>query len=57
MERKRHGPPGSIQAFRGVGFTGCGKSVLFCHSERCEESLFDLSPMKERFLGDKHASE
>jgi iron complex transport system substrate-binding protein len=28
-------------------FTGCGKSNLFCHSERSEESLFDLSPRKE----------
>ena len=24
--------------------TGCGKSSLFCHSERSEESLFDLTP-------------
>ena len=31
----------------GAGFTGCGKSDLFCHSERSEESLFDLSPRKE----------
>jgi hypothetical protein len=30
------------------GFTGCGKNVLFCHSERSEESLFDLSLRKER---------
>jgi uncharacterized protein len=30
-----------------TGFTGCGKSDLFCHSERSEESLFDPSPRKE----------
>ena len=30
------------------GYTGCGKSNLFCHSERSEESLFGLSPRKER---------
>ena len=29
--------------FSGTGFTGCGKSSLFCHSERSEESLFDLT--------------
>src|ERR1700674_1998005 len=28
--------------------TGCGKSSLFCHSERSEESLFDLTPRNER---------
>jgi len=28
--------------------SGCGKGSLFCHSERREESLFDLSPRKER---------
>src|ERR1700688_750436 len=27
---------------------GCGKSSQFCHSERSEESLFDLRPRKER---------
>jgi hypothetical protein len=31
----------------GTGFTGCEKSDFFCHSERSEESLFDLSPRKE----------
>jgi hypothetical protein len=37
--------------FGGTGFTGCGKSGLFCHSERSEESLRGLSPRKkERFL-------
>jgi hypothetical protein len=30
-----------------TGFTGCGKKALFCHSERSEESLFDLSIRKE----------
>jgi hypothetical protein len=28
--------------------TGCGKSNLFCHSERSEESLLGLSLTKER---------
>jgi len=28
-------------------FTGYGKNVLFCHSERSEESLFDLSVREE----------
>jgi putative membrane protein insertion efficiency factor len=28
-------------------FVDCGKSDLFCHSERSEESLFDLNPIKE----------
>jgi len=27
-----------------AGFPGCGRSSLFCHSERSEESLFDLTP-------------
>ena len=32
------------------GFTGRGKSSLFCHSEQSEESLFDLThEKKERF--------
>jgi hypothetical protein len=39
------------------GLTGCGKSNLFCHSERSEESLFDLNAGKERFLGAQRASE
>jgi hypothetical protein len=29
---------------------------LICHSERSEESLFDLQ-FTERFFGEKHASE
>jgi hypothetical protein len=33
------------------------KKYLFYHSERCEESLFDLNPGKERFLGAQRASE
>jgi hypothetical protein len=33
--------------FGGAGFTGCGKSGLFCHSERSEESLFDLTGERE----------
>jgi hypothetical protein len=32
------------------GFTGCGKSRFWCHSERSEESLFDLSPMHREIL-------
>jgi hypothetical protein len=28
----------------------CGKSNIFCHSERSEESLFGLNAGKERFL-------
>ena len=31
-----------------TGFTGCGKSNLFCHSERSEESLLGLSLTKVR---------
>ena len=30
-----------------TGSTGCGKSDLFCHSERSEESLFDLRSKRE----------
>jgi hypothetical protein len=41
----------------GRGFTGRGKSGLFCHSERSEESLFDLNPGKEKFLGTQRVSE
>jgi hypothetical protein len=37
--------------------TGCGKSNLFCHFERSEESLFNLIAGKERFLGAQRASE
>jgi hypothetical protein len=33
--------------FSGTDFAGCGKNDLFCHSERSEESLFDLSIRKE----------
>jgi|SRR5665213_2376596 len=33
------------------------KVFYFVIPRRSEESLFDLSPMKERFLGEKHASE
>jgi len=36
---------------------GCGKSNLFCLSERSEESLFDLNAVKEKFLGAQYASE
>jgi len=35
----------------------CGKSFLKRHSERSEESLFDLNPGKERFLGTQRALE
>jgi hypothetical protein len=45
------------RAHSSTGFTGCGKSILFCHSERSEESLFDLNAGKERFLGAQRASE
>jgi len=41
----------------GTGFTGCGKSGLFCHSERREECLFDLNSGKEIFLCTQRASE
>src|SRR4029077_13438547 len=27
-----------------VGFSGCGKTSLLCHSERSEDTLFDLTP-------------
>jgi hypothetical protein len=40
-----------------TGFPGCGKSNLFCHSERSEESLLGLNAGKERFLGAQSASE
>jgi hypothetical protein len=33
------------------------KAPFLRHSERSEESLFDLSPGKEGFLGKKRASE
>jgi hypothetical protein len=33
------------------------EKVLFCHSERSEESLFGLGAGKERFLGAQRASE
>jgi hypothetical protein len=32
----------------GILPTGCGKKALVCHSERSEESLFDLSIGKEK---------
>jgi hypothetical protein len=41
----------------GGGFTEYGKSNLFCHSERGEESLFGLNAEKENFLGARRASE
>jgi hypothetical protein len=40
-----------------AAFTARGKNNLFCHSEPSEESLFDLSAGKERFLGAQRASE
>jgi hypothetical protein len=40
-----------------AGFTVCGKTNLFCHSERSEESLFGSNVGKERFLGAQRASE
>src|SRR5260221_9455327 len=36
--------------FVGHGFTGCGKTRFWRHSERSEESLFDLSPMHGEIL-------
>src|SRR5258708_12446202 len=36
--------------FVGHGFTGCGKTRFWCHSERSEESLFDLNPMHREIL-------
>jgi hypothetical protein len=39
-----------------IGGKECGKSDLFCHSERSEESLFGLNAGKERFLGAQRAS-
>ena len=41
---------GNCQIFVGHGFTGCGKTRFWCHSERSEESLFDLSPMHREIL-------
>src|SRR5258707_8681823 len=41
---------GNFQIFVGHGFTGCGKTRFWCHSERSEESLFDLSPMHREIL-------
>ena len=35
---------------------GRGRSDLFCHSERSEESLFGLGARKERFFGAQRAS-
>jgi hypothetical protein len=40
-----------------TGWTGCGKSNLFCHSEQSEESLLGLNEGKEGFLGAQRASE
>src|SRR5579864_9156670 len=34
--------------FCSTDFTGCGKNVLPCHSERSEESLFDLTIRKKQ---------
>jgi hypothetical protein len=47
----------ALQRDEGDTLTVCGKSPQRCHSERSEESLFDLNPGKERFLGKEHASE
>src|ERR1700680_3099938 len=35
---------------RPAGQTGCGKTRFWCHSERSEESLFDLSSMHREIL-------
>jgi hypothetical protein len=51
MKKISEGGPSS------TGFTGCGKGSLLCHSERSEESLFDLNAGKERFLGAQRALE
>jgi hypothetical protein len=42
---------------RRAGWIEIRKSILFCHSERSEESLFGLNARKERFLGEERASE
>ena len=40
--------PANMEKFEWHGHSSdCGKNVLFCHSERSEESLFDLSIRKE----------
>src|SRR5258707_6286489 len=41
---------GVRRMFVGHGFTGGGKTRFWCHSERSEESLFDLSPMHREIL-------
>src|SRR5882672_856463 len=41
---------GKCRIFVGHGFTVCGKTRFWCHSERSEESLFDLSPMHREIL-------
>jgi hypothetical protein len=45
----------SSQGLESTGGTGCGKVIYFV--KRSEESLIDLNPRKERFLGAQHASE
>jgi uncharacterized protein YlxP (DUF503 family) len=39
---------GGSDCLTGRGSTGCGKSGLFCHSERSEESLLGLLVSKEK---------
>jgi hypothetical protein len=38
----------NVARFVAPAFTSFGKSHLFCHSERSEESLFDVNSKKER---------
>jgi len=35
-----------LQGPKSAGSTGCGKTQIFCHSERSEESLLDPSPTR-----------
>jgi hypothetical protein len=45
-----HGFSRDVSGLEKIGFTGCGKIRFWCHSERSEESLFDLSPMHREIL-------
>jgi hypothetical protein len=47
MKGSLSGLPLLMRKSKSTGGTGCGKKALFCHSERSEESLFDLSVRKE----------
>src|SRR5579862_261256 len=50
-QRSRHISGASATSRRPTStdhLAGCGKSNLFCYSERSEESLFELSSIKQR---------